>query len=775
MSFHLLTFRLYSVLLSLLTFASAFGAEFPNVGVELVFYPTQNDQPVPNSVAFTRTYNLNGPVNGGSLLPGMLLRPGPGYLYAAQPHAVYRYDTNSNALQTMDTSLLSPELSWPMGITYDSTLGRMVLVSLGGQGTLYNYVVPDPTNAPANGTWSFLGSMENKDVDSIAYHASDNTFYAVGFSFGAAMPARIHRIRPDGLILGEIPLPSMPFDINVSDYESELVSVGDYLVLFLEPRDSSANPIQESRIYLINPVTYEVHLTYQRELDDTTGDNTPPVVQIRTPEAGTNYLHGVPIFMAAHAVDAGGSILQLDFHRNGAVLAHGSIDPGQTNLYTFTWSNAPVGSHTLTALAKDAAGNIATSLPITITVTNAPGSTNEPPDTLPPVVELRSPLDGAKFNLNQTVNLKAHAVDVGGSIQLIEFLRDGTVFARGASTAAEPNLYAFNWTNAPLGTNRIAARAIDAAGNRATSAPVSIIIVSNALPQNLPPVVRLTTPVAGANYPLGPIQISARATDSDGEIAKVEFYVNAVSVAVLNPANPPSDDIYSYRFTPSSNGTYHVMVRTTDNDGGTDATRPIRITVGSPGETNNIWAHRTLPEEFRAGHPFQVEVEVKADPEITSWRLEEEPPAGWRVIGVTHGGRFDRNTGKVVWNISKHSSRTVRYHLISSRTNTGTFTFSGVVIANGESVPVGGDTETTATRSHKKVKIHKPKGGKVIVRFDPEDEPRWVVEYTDSMKHRVWTVLPKEFITVEKSGEISINDTDVNARHRFYRVRLIED
>jgi hypothetical protein len=408
-------------------------------------------------------------------------------------------------------------------------------------------------------------------------------------------------------------------------------------------------------------------------------------------------------------------------------------------------------------------------------VTNAPGTTNEPPDTLPPVVELRSPLDGAKFNLNQTVNLKAHAVDVGGSIQLLEFLRDGTVFARGASTAAEPNLYAFNWTNAPLGTNRIAARAIDAAGNRATSAPVSIIIVSNAVPENLPPVVRLTTPVAGANYPLGPIQISARATDSDGEIAKVEFYVNAVSVAVLNPANPPSDDIYSYRFTPSSNGTYHVMVRATDDDGGTDATRPIRFTVGSPGETNNIWAHRTLPEEFRAGHPFQVEVEVKADPEITSWRLEEEPPAGWRVIGVTHGGRFDRSTGKVVWNISKHSSRTVRYHLISSRTNTGTFTFSGVVIANGESVPVGGDTETTATRSHKKVKIHKPKGGKVIVRFDPEDEPRWVVEYTDSMKHRVWTVLPKEFITVEKSGEISINDPDVNARHRFYRVRLIED
>ena len=173
----------FACLFALIVFIAAplsNGAEFPTGNLELSFFPTEDGQPVAGGTAYNRNYSLSGPVDGGLLLPGMLLRQGPRFLYAARPPAVYQYNPTTQSLQTMDTSGLVPALSFPTGITHDTRLGRMVLVSLGGEGTLYNYVVPDPTNAPANGFWTFLGSMENKDVDSIAYLAQSRHLLRAG-------------------------------------------------------------------------------------------------------------------------------------------------------------------------------------------------------------------------------------------------------------------------------------------------------------------------------------------------------------------------------------------------------------------------------------------------------------------------------------------------------------------------------------------------------------------------------------------------------------------
>src|SRR5207247_2692407 len=58
---------------------------------------------------------------------------------------------------------------------------------------------------------------------------------------------------------------------------------------------------------------------------------------------------------------------------------HTNIGPELTAFpYAFTWDTTGVlnGSHTLTAVSRDAAGNTSTSLPVSVTVSN--------PDTLPP-------------------------------------------------------------------------------------------------------------------------------------------------------------------------------------------------------------------------------------------------------------------------------------------------------------------------------------------------------------------------------------------------------
>jgi hypothetical protein len=877
-------FHLYFLFIATLTIPFSAGAEPPNPNINLVFYPTENDQPVSGGVAFNRSYTLNGPAGGGPLLPGMRLHPGPRFSYAAQPSGVYQYNPQTGALQVMNTAQLTPPLNGPMAIAYDSTLERMVLVAQSG---LYNYIVPDPANAPASGIWTFLSTIDTNQVDSITYHEADDMFYAVSFSYGGTMPPMIQRIRPDGLLLAAIPLPTLPFDINATDYESELISIGNHLVLFLEPRDSSTNPIQESRIYLIDPVTLSVQLTYQELIQndpsditpptiqllapangnqfpigapillsahaddadgsiqrveflrdgtflaqgnpvsgqtdlynfswsgaplgahtlaaraiDTAGniatsapviitltnvpsnqppDTTAPVVQLRSPAHGTNIALGVSVLLSAHAEDAAGPLQQLEFLRNGTALAHGNPVAGQPNLYNFTWSGAPLGTHILAARARDLAGNMATSAPVTITVTNPPPTA----DTTPPLVELRAPRNGTNIDFGVPIVLTALANDVGGTIQRLEFLRDGTVLARGVSTG-ERNTYTFTWNNAASGTHTLAARAFDAAGNVATSPPISIVVLNNPAPTptNLPPIVRLTEPAANSTFPLGPIRITAAASDPDGRIAKIEFFVNNDSIRSLTPTN--ETNIFSIEWLPRSRGAYTLTARATDDDGRRTTSTGVRVTIVEAGNTDLISARRSLPEEFRSGKPFEVEIDVRASRDV-SWTVEDQVPAGWRVIGISHGGRFNPETRKVTFGpFQNRTSRTLQYHAISSPTNIGLFTFSGIVTANGQSEPITGELQTRAKSSHKKVKIEKDKHGKVIIRIDRDDDdddddhdnrPRWIVEFTESLKDRDWRILPNAKITISETGEISIDDpnsTSTSTR-RFYRLRIIDE
>ena len=149
------------------------------------------------------------------------------------------------------------------------------------------------------------------------------------------------------------------------------------------------------------------------------------------------------------------------------------------------------------------------------------------------------------------------------------------------------------------------------------------------------------------------------------------------------------------------------------------------------------------------------------------------------MIGISHGGRFDPGTGKVKFGPFNKDDRTLRYHLISSKTNVGSFSFTGEVIADGARSEITGDDETTASSSHRKIKIWKNKLGKWVLwldRGDDDDDGRWVVEYRDSFARGNWTTLPGATITVSETGELSINDpTAPQSGQRFYRLRFIDE
>ncbi len=106
----------------------------------------------------------------------------------------------------------------------------------------------------------------------------------------------------------------------------------------------------------------------------TPADSTPPAVTLTSPLAGT--VSGT-VTISATATD-NTSVVGVQFRVNGA--NYGAEDT--TNSYSISWDTATVsnGSYSLTAMARDGAGNQGISPAITVTVSNVAA------DTTPPVI-----------------------------------------------------------------------------------------------------------------------------------------------------------------------------------------------------------------------------------------------------------------------------------------------------------------------------------------------------------------------------------------------------
>src|SRR5439155_1062289 len=115
-----------------------------------------------------------------------------------------------------------------------------------------------------------------------------------------------------------------------------------------------------------------------------------------TSPAGGATVSGTTAVSASASDNVG--VAGVQFLLDGAAL--GAEDT--TSPYSVSWNTANTsnGSHTLTATARDAAGNRTTSAGVTVTVSNAP-----PPDTTPPTVSITSPAGGATVSGTTAVSV----------------------------------------------------------------------------------------------------------------------------------------------------------------------------------------------------------------------------------------------------------------------------------------------------------------------------------------------------------------------------------
>jgi hypothetical protein len=186
------------------------------------------------------------------------------------------------------------------------------------------------------------------------------------------------------------------------------------------------------------------------------------MVSIAAPVNGAT-VSGSAVTVSANASDNVG-VVGVQFRLDGA--NWGAEDTASP--YTTTWDTTTVsnGTHTLTAVARDAEGNTTTAATVTVTVTNTT------PDTVAPTVSIAAPANAATVS-GSSVTVTASASDNVG-VAGVQFRLDGANW--GAEDTASPYSRTWDTTTLADGTHTLTAVARDAAGNTTTAATVTVTV-----------------------------------------------------------------------------------------------------------------------------------------------------------------------------------------------------------------------------------------------------------------------------------------------------------
>ncbi len=312
-----------------------------------------------------------------------------------------------------------------------------------------------------------------------------------------------------------------------------------------------------------------------------------PTVSLTAPAANSVLTAPPQIMLAAEAADADGTIAKVDFFQGVTLIGTATAAP-----YGFVWSNPPPGNYSLTAVATDNLGASAISAPVSLII-NAP-----------PTVALTSPAPNQVVTAPANVTLTANATDADGTITKVEFYNGATLL--GTATSAP---YGFTWTNVPAGAYSLTAKATDNQGATSTSSPVSLLV-------DAPPAVTLTSPTAGA-VAIAPASftLTATATDSDGTIAKVEFFQGATLIGTATGAP------YSFAWTNVAPGSYSLTAVATDNQGIPSTSAPVAVSVVANQPPSISLTSPTANQSFAVPATIQLTSQA-ADPDNNLAKVE---------------------------------------------------------------------------------------------------------------------------------------------------------
>jgi uncharacterized protein (DUF1800 family) len=280
------------------------------------------------------------------------------------------------------------------------------------------------------------------------------------------------------------------------------------------------------------------------------GINAPPTVSLSA--APTSVAVGAASTLTAVAADSDGTIASVAFYQGTTLLGQVTTSP-----YNFNFVPAAAGNFSLTAVATDNQGAQTTSNAVTVTATAVANN--------PPTVSLAAA--PASVAVGATSVLTATPNDTDGTISKVQFFDGSTQL--GQLTAAP---WTFNFVPSTAGVHSLHAVAFDNLNAQGTSNVVSVTATASG--GNAPPVVSLAA--APSSIAVGAASVlTATASDSDGTVAKVEFYQGATLVSTATTAP------YKYTYTGQKAGVVSFTAVATDNAGASTTSAAVNVYVAT--------------------------------------------------------------------------------------------------------------------------------------------------------------------------------------------------
>ena len=340
--------------------------------------------------------------------------------------------------------------------------------------------------------------------------------------------------------------------------------------------------------------------------------NQAPGVTLTSPSDGATFEVPVNVTLTATAADPDGTIARVEFYNGDVLLGISASAP-----FTYVWTNAPVGVHTLVAKARDNGLAVSPSAAITITVNPPPigngiglrGDYFDNSDftgtrvrRIDPVVDFDwgggqpdASIGADTFSVrwvgqvqprfSETFTFYVVGDDgvrlwVNNQLLVDRWIDQGPTEYSGFLPMQAGNLYDIRFEYYENGGG--------AAARLLWSSPTvnkEVIPAAQLYPpvsSNLPPVVSLTSPATGAVFvATSTVNVSADATDPDGAIFKIEFFNGGAKLG----EDTTSPFSFAWANVPAGN---HVLRAVATDDSGIIRTSPpVSITVVS-GFTSNL-------------------------------------------------------------------------------------------------------------------------------------------------------------------------------------------
>lgn len=202
--------------------------------------------------------------------------------------------------------------------------------------------------------------------------------------------------------------------------------------------------------------------------------------------------------------------------------------------------------------------------------------------TVPFYVSFWYPTNGQSFAAPADVGVHALVTD-SNIVRSVQYYSGASLIGTATNTGGglltnttEANPFFLNWSDVPAGSYQLTAVAVDTMGNTATSAPVNITVTNPIIR----PSVAIFSPANGTRYSTVPatVNIYARAVETNGTVASVQFLANSMSLGT-EPNTNGAQSVFVFTWLNAPSGVYSLTAIATDTSGNTTTSAVVSITI----------------------------------------------------------------------------------------------------------------------------------------------------------------------------------------------------